>query len=481
MTITYNNASSGDSHNFITFTDIPNILKISDDGGGTLPTFTMYFFGNLKGATLPTGDLFWYITILGETVTSVNEYSNAFNKNFYPATDATSTAASVAKALRNCPTIAANFTVEHDGTQVKLRARGVGHVTYGLTTNISTSYFDYTFNEGSATSRLYNSKVNVDIYQSGTYITSLEKNYYGSDVSFNLSPMLTTLAEVGKTKPYDLKLSYTNASGYTSLGTIGTNYISQGYMCNQGEKCFQLGNNIILAANYNRGEPKTSGDNRTTLYVYQNTIPLSIYKNTNGSVGIDIYYLNTAYNVMNSEDYNVTVAGDSKLKNITIPLSQEYFSSATYVDIVFEDTGARYRYNVIKPLKATEYNQRILWRNSYGGISFFDFTGARTESRNLDTKTYQKNIYDYYTASMNELDKVYDNDVEYTVSLKSHLIDGDGRWLFNDLLQSPMVWTTENGESYAIILSSVNIEETDRNDIYEITIKYKYSMKPSII
>ena len=252
-------------------------------------------------------------------------------------------------------------------------------------------------------------------------------------------------------------------------------------MCNQGEKCFQLGNDIILAANYNRGEPKSSGDNRTTLYVYQNTIPLSIYKNTNGSVGIDIYYLNTAYNVLNSEDYNVTVAGDSKLKNITIPLNQEYFSSATYVDIVFEDTGARYRYNVIKPLKATEYNQRILWRNSYGGISFFDFTGARTESRNLDTKTYQKNIYDYYTASMNELDKVYDNDVEYTVSLKSHLIDGDGRWLFNDLLQSPMVWTTENGESYAIILSSVNIEETDRNDIYEITIKYKYSMKPSII
>ena len=132
-------------------------------------------------------------------------------------------------------------------------------------------------------------------------------------------------------------------------------------------------------------------------------------------------------------------------------------------------------------MKMTEYYQRVVWRNSYGGLSFFDFTGQRNESRSLDTKTYQKNIYDYYTSEVTEMDKIYDNDVEYTVTLKSHVIDSDGRYLFNDLMQSPYVWTVINAVKYAIIIDSVSIDETDRNDIYEVTVKYKYSMKPSII
>ena len=293
--------------------------------------------------------------------------------------------------------------------------------------------------------------------------------------------MLATLAKIGETQPYNLKLSYITSDGnYNELGSIGTNYVSQGFMCNQGQKFLRLTSSPIIAMNYSRGNPKTTSNN-TSLYVYGNTIPISYYMPTNGTMAIDIVYRNSAFEELHSDDYNPSFGGSSKLKNDTIQLSQQWLSGASYVDIEVEATNEVLRFNVIKPMKAAEYYQRIVWRNSYGGLSFFDFTGQRSESRSLDTKTYQKNIYDYYTSEVTEMDKVYDNDVEYTVTLKSHVIDVDGTYLFNDLMQSPHVWTIINAVKYAILIDSVSIEETDRNNIFEVTVKYKYSMKPSII
>lgn len=480
ISVTYNNAAGSEASNFITFTDIPNILKVSDTGGGTQAVFRLSFSGNLHDATLPTGDTFWYITLLGETVNSVDVYSNAFNKSFYPGTTSTSTAASVAKALRNCQNIIANFTVEHDNSNVIIKGRSVGSVTFGFMTNIPNEYLvGSVLTGGTADSALYNSKVNVDLFNGSNYVTTLEKNYYGSEVAFNMSPVLSTIAKVGQTEPYAIKVSYINSNGYTSLGTIETNYIAQGFMCNQGDK-FLILNTLQLAANYSRGDTKTT-DNNTTLYVYGNTIPLSVYMNSITPVNINIHYLNSAYEEITSSTYTYTSSNVSKLKDIEIPLAENNVRQSTYIDIEFPSISKRYRYNVIKPLKATEYYQRILWRNSYGGISFFDFTGQRGETRNLELSVYQKNIYDYYTSSMNELEKIYDNDVEYQVTLKSHLFDKDGRWLFNDMIQSPEVWTTSNGENYAILLNSVSVDEVETNDIFEATVKYKYSMKPSII
>lgn len=480
ISVTYNNATSGEASNFITFTDIPNILKISDTGGGLPAVFVLTFYDNLHDATLPSGDTFWYISLLGETISSVDVYTNAFNKNFYPATTPVSTAASVAKALRNCQNITANFTVEHDGSKVTLRGRSVGPATFGYLTNIPSEYlYGVATSSGVADSVLYNSKVNVDLYNGESYVTSLEKNYYGSEVAFNMSPVLSTVAKIGSTEPYTMKVSYMNSSGYTSLGTIGTNYIAQGFMCNQGHKFLTL-NSLQLAANYTRGDTKTT-DNNTSLYVYGNTIPLSLYMSANVAVSINIHYLNSAYEELSSSTYTYTNSTSSKLKDVEIPLTETYVRLSSYIDIEFPSINKTYRYNVIKPLKATEYYQRILWRNSYGGISFFDFTGQRSETRNLELSLYQKNIYDYYTSSTNELDKIYNNDVEYQVTLKSHLFDKDGRWLFNDLIQSPEVWTTSNGEGYAILLSNVSVDEVETNDIFEATVKYKYSMKPSII
>ena len=199
-------------------------------------------------------------------------------------------------------------------------------------------------------------------------------------------------------------------------------------------------------------------------------------------MSIHIGYLNSAYEQIYFESSYWLKMGNNTLYDFTVNLNEEKLREAFYIDIYSREFGTL-RFNVIKPIKATEYCQRVYWRNSYGGISFFDFTGQKTETRDVNVTTYQKNIFDYYDSSFgrNELEKVYDNNIKYTVTLKSHLFENDGKYVFNDLIQSASVWTEINGQEYAIIIDSVNVDETDNNEIYEATLKYHYSQNPSLI
>lgn len=478
-TITYNNRSTASASNLITFTDVPNILKVTQTESGSKQVISLIFNGNLASVSHIEP---WYITIMGDTISSVDSFSNAINKNFFVSSSNNSTAASVARALRNCSSIIANYTVEHSENEVELVSRAIGAFDTTILTNISSTYLTRTIRQGSSTTfPLYNAKVDVDIISNGNYITTLEKNFYGEEVAFDMSPVLTTLAKGGETVPYSFILStIQNDNGvYSELGRVSTNYITQGYMVNQGRKYIPLGSSTVVAQNYSRGTEKEQSNN-TLLYVYGNSIPFSYYS-TNNTLAIDIHYLNSAYESVGGADYNYTKTSSDLLANTEIPLSNTLLRDSFYVDIEIEQTGETIRYNVIKPIKAAEYYQRILWRNSYGGVSFFDFTGQKTETRDLDVETYQKSIFDYYTDPRNELEKVYDNNVKYTVTLKSHLFENDGKYVFNDLMQSPEVWTERNGEQYAIIIDSVSVDETDRNNIFEATLKFHYSQEPSLI
>lgn len=480
MNITYNGLIQ--PQRLITFTDIPNILKVEDSTGGTYARVTLTFDGNLKAATSNDGQ--WYITFLGETISSVIDYNNAVNKNFYAAPFADSTAASVANALSNCSTISANFTIEHDDDEVVLVARSIGAMWSGVrnyfSSNISTTYMTYSATDGTANSQLLGSIVSVNVSSNNKHITTLKKSYYGDECAFDMSPLLTSIAKVGDTIPYRFDISYVKNGSYTDLGSLTGNYIAQGYMVNQGYKYLQLApNTITIAQNYSRGSSR-GVSNSTILYVYGTTIPVSFYRTEPYSTEVAVSYKNSAFEQITATTVAVSGGdGYNKLNDRLIQLSQTYLDQSFYVDIsIGSDT---IRYNVIKPIKATEYYQRIYWRNSYGGISFFDFTGHKSESRDVEVSTYQKNIFDYYVDSKNELDKIYDNDVKYTVTLKSHLFENDGKYIFNDMMQSPELWVERNGETYGIILDSVSVEEQDRNNIYEATVKYHYSQKPSLI
>lgn len=477
MEIRYNNETL--PSNLITFSDIPNILKVEDESGGTYATISFSFNATLYNS-LVLEDGKWYITIMGETITNVTDPKLAINKAFYIAQTNESTIASIARALRNCPTIAANFNVDFSGGTITLTAKAIGSLVSNDSFSTNISQCVPTITDGMAFSDLYGSKIDVSIYSDGEYITTLQKNFYDGEAAFNITPIINTLAKTGATVPYTMKVSSLSADGtYSVLGNIGENHASIGYMVNQGEK-FLDNTYMNFAQNWSRGKQRNV-ENNSILYLYQPSISLSFYRGNEGGGNYTINYLDSAYNVVYSEERTWENHYSSiKLINLEIPLVSNIMSGIYYVDLVFGIVST-IRYNVIKPLYMTEYNQRIKWINSYGGVSFFDFTGQKTETRDLETKTYQKNIFDYYTDPINELEKIYDNEVKYTVTLKSHLLEKDGTYIFNDLLQSPYVWTEINGENYAIIIDSISVDETDNNDIYQATVRYRYSQQPSLI
>ena len=477
--ITYNGIGKSSATNLITFTDIPNILKLTDDVSTRQAIVSLTFSGNMTN--ISTDDTI-SITLFGETITGVRQYSEAINKNFYVNSSPVNVAASVAKALRNCPTIVSLFTVEHSDDEVELRARNAGKVLANYTnyfsTTIPNTYISISGTDGTGSS-LNGAIVGVDVlYAGGGYVTTLEKSFYNGECAFNLSPVLTTMADIGSTVGYTLRMYFIANGIYTLYGTLTGNHIAQGYMCNQGAKYIPL-SGIIVAQNMSRGTSRVV-DNNMLLYLYGNTIPLTFYRNGSQAVTVTVTYRDSAFNSIGSTAYTYSnMDTGNKLKYMNITLDQSILTNSFYVDLGIG--GKVIRYNVIKPVKATEYYQRILWRNSYGGISFFDFTGPKSETRDVEVETYQKNIFDYYSDDMNELDKVYDNKIKYSVTLKSHLIENDGKYIFNDLIQSPEVWTEINGQNYAIIIDSVSVDESDRNDIYEASVKYHYSQEPSLL
>ena len=465
--------------NMICLTDIPNILKVKEESGGTKTVLTLTFTNDFK--SIVTYDHQFRIVINGDTITNVMNGSDVYNKNYIAAASTTSTAASVARALRNCPNVFATFNIQQQDNNVILTSRKYGSVRATVSTNIPNIYMSYTTVDGTTYSDLDGKLIDVDIYQNTSngeeYVTTLEKTFMNGEAAFDLSPVLTTFAEKFTANAYNLRLSSFRNGTYNQLGTLNNNYITIGYMCNQGER-YIINGGIFFAQNVQRG---TSRDvyNNMPLYVYGNTIPMSFYAYQTGGMNITVEYLDSAYNVFTSSTQTWRNTDSSRpLKQYTVELNSRYMTNAFYIDVSLGNT--KIRYNVIKPINMTEGYTRLNWINEYGGQSFFDFTAERDDARTLTTETYRKNIFDYYENDMNELELSYDNRVEYTVTVNSHLIENDGKYIFNSLIQSPYIWTEINGEKYVVLLDDVSVDETEQNNIYKARVRFHYSMEPSI-
>lgn len=464
MNLTYNGVSS--SNELVTFTDVPNILKLSETITGFIGIFSLIFDGNLQSTVTSDGQ--YYITFLDETITNVMSPLNASGKRFYISSDIKSTVESVAMALRSCPSIAAQFNVEAGTDEVEIQGKTVGtkwsNVSNYYSTNIPSTYLTTTAYDGTAyPNDVYMSKVIVDVLSNNKYLTTLQKSFYGNDCSFDVSPVIATLAEYGTIVPYEFKVGTiaqygNNAGKYTSRGTV-SGYVTPGYQANQSYRYMYLSSSTILLNN-NRNQIR---------YVYGQTLPYSVF--STGSITVSYDVKNSAMVTLTSTTQTISSGG---ITDVTYTIPMSVYTNASYVDISTNNTT--WRFKVIKPLKATEYYQRILWRNEYGGIEFFDFTGARSETDNVDVETYEKNIFDFYTNPEYELKKIYKNDYGKTVKVTSHLLDSDGRWFANSLMRSKKVWTVINGKTHYIIPKSIDVQEDGTyNNIYTVVLNYEYS------
>lgn len=473
-TITYNNLYQ--PNNLLTFSDVPNILKLKENIRGYNGVFSFIFEGNLQQTV--SAESQYSVTFLDETVTSTMNPKNAKNKRFYISSDPSSTAASFAQALRNCASIMAEFKVDFEGNEVELQGRTLGekwtNVAHYLDSNIPNAYMYTTAYDGSAEpADVFMSKVLVDVIGNNKYITTLEKTFYGDECAFNVSPVLSTFSEYGKTNSYKFTIGtisqYGNSTGtYIQRGSV-SGYTTCGYEANQSDKYKYL-NSAELALNINREQIR---------YIYGTKLDYSVILGISESCEVTYTLRNSSLGVIYSTNETVT-SSSSHIADNTWTIPNAYYSLASYLDVTIGDNTVRFK--VIKPLKATEYYQRVYWRNEYGGIEFFDFTGKRSESDSVDIETYEKNIYDYYEAkdannrSVYEQKKIYSNQFKKEVKLTSHLIEENGKWFINSLARSKKVWTVINGKLHYIIPKAVDAtEDGTYNNIYTATLTYEYS------
>ena len=478
--IYYNGISSTEYDGILTFSDVPNILQIKEDIYGTQTVIDLTPSGSWRSTVTANNE--FSLTMFGETITNVMSPSEARNKKFFIAEDEENTAISMVRALRNCGTIAANFVVTLvNYTTVRLTSRTIGDKLYNGWIDrrtIPSGALQLEFTAGTADEsdgKFLNSKIDVDVYEDSNYITTLEKNWYGNECAFDVTPVLATMTESknennGDIKSYTLNINKLAEDGtYASIGSV-SGLTTNGFLANQSEKYLPL---TVQPLNNNK-----ITDRGNILYTYSNKLQFSVLGRVGNAAGFTVTY--TVYNsamesIFTYTDMFRTPYGGPVIKDITYEVPTVYFSNAFYIDVTVSNAEPM-RFYVIKPLKAAEGWQRILWRNEYGGISYVDYTGANSITNDIDIETYEKNIFDYYESNVSQSRKIYSNKVTKTLKLKTHLMEKNGTYIFNSLMRSKMVWMVDNGKTIYLIPKAIEINEDGTyNDIYTVTSTFEFS------
>lgn len=464
MVLTYNGQAS--PQGMITLTNVPNILTIQSSsvtGNNSVLKIT------INDLTKIDPNNTYYITINGLTITSGNVGNNFYISNSNTGANQIAVAHSIAKSLRSVGLT--NYEIYQEISQgiltnvVIVEAREVGElyeITFDSNLGAAILYDNYV---GTTSDEFAGGRINIDVYSGSDYITTLEKSYYKEKIDFNVSDVLKSISRYDFLVPYTLFIYSQVGNQVTNLGRVSATS-AIGYMVNQGEKF--LNTYPMFAQNVSRG---TSSPSKMVLYTYLSTIPVTIYSDDVVET-VNITYYDSSLQQIGTGFSNVNIYNG--IGQSDIALNSNLFNSAYYVDLSLEN-GQIIRYNVIKPVDANSRCQRVYYHNSYGGVSFFDFTGQITENHKVDNDTYTKNMYDYYRETTLEQIKIYDKETTINVTMKSHLMERSAVWQFNDLLGSYDVWTNINGVDYKIIVTDCKVDETETG-VWEATVTYTYSL-----
>lgn len=464
MVLTYNGQAN--TQGMITLTNVPNILTIQSSsvtGNNSVLKIT------INDLTKIDPNNTYYITINGLTITSGNVGNNFYISNSNTGANQIAVANSIAKSLRSVGLT--NYEIYQEISQgiltnvVIVEAREVGElyeITFDSNLGAAILYDNYV---GTTSDEFAGGRINIDVYSGSDYITTLEKSYYKEKIDFNVSDVLKSISRYDFLVPYTLFIYSQIGNQVTSLDRVSATS-AIGYMVNQGEKF--LNTYPMFAQNVSRG---TSSPSKMVLYTYLSTIPVTIYSDDVVET-VNITYYDSSLQQIGTGFSNVNIYNG--IGQSDIALNSNLFNLAYYVDLSLEN-GQIIRYNVIKPVDANSRCQRVYYHNSYGGVSFFDFTGQITENHKVDNDTYTKNIYDYYRDTSLEQIKIYDKETTINVTMKSHLMERSAVWQFNDLLGSYDVWTNINGVDYKIIVTDCKVDETETG-VWEATVTYTYSL-----
>lgn len=494
--ITLNNKEN--AKDLICFNTTPHIITVENEGGTEVKAKNKISVASLRVTDdTKQGE----ITVNGYTITSTSDMAKVGGRKFFCDTTTSNSnfkALSIVNALNNIPQLAMNYDIMYDEGSIFTITAKKGGAQYNITTTTTNiSGFQTNSNtNGSTTDSMcgtYFSKVYLDLYVNDNdnqrqinnttteanyeHLVTLQKEYYKDSVSFNVSPALHTMTDYGKTIVWKGKLYAMVDKNIINLGTISDNYMVRGYLVNQGGTYIDAdvyGNQTIPAINVDRGTNRTQYNN-SVIYVYEPTFHISLYKNQQTTENVKISYLESDETEIMSTTQQITLS-NKNLDTYVISLDETYLRDSFYVDLQF--SFGIIRLNVINPPHSQVENNRVYWYNSYGGVSHFDFVGNKDEERKTNLQTYKKSLLDFYKVDKQEQEIVYFRENNITVSLTTHLIEKDGLYQLYDLQNSYKAWVTVNGVDYYIIVESIAVEEPSDN-VYTVTIKYKYSLLDS--
>lgn len=509
MELTFNNLTS--SSNIICLSGVPNILTFT--GSSTTNTYAEYQFSYSTIINIEVNTT--YSINFGEyNITSTFSEQNVGGTTFWlPQFNSYEnqlySCHTIVRAFRNVPFISANFNVwlddDEDGSMkpiVHIKAKKYGkNFNVDVSTDLPQNIYSWsrTVNGNTNDSMLQgrSNKILCDLYRYKTptplggsalseaeYVTTLEKNYYGGEVSFNVTPVLSTL--LSDTDYEDVQQFKFDIYGFSDKRLVlaeqtSPMYITNGYLCNFSQPFINAVNGNFLAANVSRGDLREQFNN-TYLYTYYPTLVFSVYTSTNSFVAGYVNYVDSANNTIASLQHTISKTEGNLLKTYTIQLDETNFRQSTYIDLMIPSVGYL-RYNVIKPINAANETEirRVYWYNEYNGVSFFDFTGERTESRKEDLEYYEKQEFDFYNnTNSREKSKVYDKRIGIEVKHTSHYIDKNGVYLFYSLQNSKRAWIEMNGIRYYINVTNLEISESSNTShIFTTRISYDFS-RPDI-
>ena len=505
MQITFNNLTS--SKDIICLSGVPNIVTFT--GSSTTRTYAEYQFAYQNIINIDINKQY-NINFGDYNITSTFDDANVGGTTFWlPQFNSYEnhlySCHTIVRAFRNVPFIAANYNVWLDDADegsmspmVYIKAKREGAL---FNVNISSDLPENTYvwtriYDGGTNDVMLQGKANkiiCDIYKYripsrfGTtnngerdYVTSLEKNYYGKPVSFDVTPVLNTMLSDDNYE--DVQQFNFDLYGFSDKKMVFSQqssqmYITNGYLCNFSQPFINSVYGNFLAANVSRGDERIQYNN-TYLYTYYPSITFSVYTSTYGFVSGYVNYYDSADNQIASIEHEVVKTEGDTLKTYTIALDTTQFSKSSYIDFFLPAVG-RIRYNVIKPINATDETEvrRVYWYNEYNGVSFFDFTGDRSETRKENLEYYEKQNFDFYNAeNAREKNRVYDKTIDIEVKHSSHYIDKNGIYLFYSLQNSKRAWVELSGIKYYINVTNLEISESNNTShIYTARITYEYS------
>ena len=505
MEITFNNLTT--SRNIICLSGVPNILTFT--GSSTTNTYAEYEFEFTTIINIEVNTT--YNINFGEyNITSTFDEGNVGGTTFWlPQFNSYEnqlySCHTIVRAFRNVPFIAANFDVwlddDEDATMrpiVHIRAKKYGkNFNVDVSSDLPAEVFTWSRtvygNTNDAMLQGRTNKIICDLYKfntpapfganglsSRTYITSLEKNYFGKPISFNVTPVLNTL--LSDENYEDLQQFVFDVYGFSDKKLVlgeqtSPMYITNGYLCNFSQPFINTINGNMFAANVSRGDDREQYNN-TYLYIYSPTLVFSLYSSGSALASVTVNYINSANTQIATMAHTPSATDGTSLKTYTVQLDETNFQKSTYIDVVIPLVGT-VRYNVIKPVNAANEVEvrRIYWYNEYNGVSFFDFTGERTETRKEDLDYYEKQDFDFYNeTNSREKTKVYDKKIDIEVKHTTHYIDKNGIYLFYSLQNTKRAWVNLNGIRYYINITNLEVSESNNTShIYTAKITYSYS------